>query len=112
MKVPALVLVLLTSVTLFASCGSPYYGPGGGTCIGGGGPCQTFADCCSGTCDKGKCAGGGCTPTGGSCLTHGDCCTDSCLPNEICDACLPDGVACHSNANCCSDHCMGGLCHP
>jgi hypothetical protein len=78
----------------------------GGSCKPGGSSCQSFNECCSGTCAQQVC-----TQCGG----QGDPCADSCCNgltcfNGTCGTCKGPGNACTLASECCSNVCQQGTC--
>ncbi len=68
--------------------------------------CQSGFECCSGTCQSGKCAP--CRPDGQQCLHGGDCCSGTCDTNlGICgmQGCRDVGEFCTADSQCCSGFC-------
>lgn len=89
--------------------GSSSSSSGAPTCNPGGAPCQSFSDCCSGTCSANVCTP--CGTTGQPCAPDGCCVGDVCYHNK-CGACSIDGDPCQQSGECCSTVCSQGQCVP
>lgn len=83
--------------------------------------CGSNDACCSGNCERGKCAcASGKTRCGGRCVdlrsneTHCGACDRPCPEGKQCRhgvcTCSPFGAACRDNTSCCSGNCVGGAC--
>jgi hypothetical protein len=87
-------------------------GSGGGPgslCALGGTSCQSFSDCCSGTCANQVCTS--CNGAGGTCFAASDCCLGASCYNGTCvSACAIDGGKCTLATDCCSGICGQGTC--
>lgn len=88
-----------SSASSSSSSGAPMCGPGGT-------PCQSFSECCSGTCANNACTE--CGQPGAPCGKS--CCLGLTCYNGICGACGDDGTACVTSGDCCSGVCANGLC--
>jgi hypothetical protein len=87
-------------------CGDPGGGPGP-ACKAGGSVCQSFQECCSGTCANQICTT--CGSAGQSC-NGGGCCQGLDCYEGVCNACIPDGKSCNLASDCCSNICHSGSC--
>lgn len=91
--------------------------PGTPTICGDPASCTRGRDCCSGSCDAGRCAPrlAACSPDGAPCSL--ECCAGSCDRYGRCGrdrddvtSCDVGGAACGSDAACCSGRCEDGSC--
>lgn len=82
-------------------------GTTGGSCRAGGSSCQSFTDCCSGTCANQVCTS--CAGSGESCNGVACCGSLQCYQG-VCGNCRADGTSCNLASDCCSNICHLGSC--
>jgi hypothetical protein len=75
-------------------------------CMGPGGACQAFTECCSNTCNPDHTCG--CIPVASFCTTSSECCNGAMCPGNAC--CYPSGHACTQNNECCNGCKPNGTC--
>jgi hypothetical protein len=80
----------------------------GGSCTPGGQSCQSFSQCCSGTCANQICTS--CSATGQSCAGGSACCGGLTCYMDVCGSCKLDGSSCTLASDCCSNICHLGSC--
>lgn len=73
--------------------------------------CRKNHQCCSGTCEGGKCA----ACQSGQVLCGGSCVSNSCTPPQTfdtssCTCCTSNGGTCSTSGDCCSGNCSEGFC--
>jgi hypothetical protein len=111
MKIRCLTVPALFFVLLVGACGGPGPPPPAPACLPGGAGCQSFADCCSGTCRNYVCTGGGCLGGGNPCSYGYQCCSGFCNYGSC--TCLPNGAGCGNDNQCCSGNCQNNVvCRP
>jgi hypothetical protein len=80
----------------------------GGACKPGGSACQSFDECCSGTCANQVCTQ--CRDNGSPCTLASQCCSNICHVGS-CSACGATGASCSDSHECCSGiACINGVC--
>jgi hypothetical protein len=83
-------------------------GTTGGACKAGGSACQSFDECCSGTCANQVCTQ--CRDNGSPCTLASQCCSNICHVGS-CAACGKVGASCTDSHECCSGvACISGVC--
>jgi hypothetical protein len=90
----------------FGGGGGGGFDGGGGGCAMGGYSCQSFRDCCSGTCANQVCIAPQCISDGNSCTLASECCSHSCAQGT-CTALTTPPPACSTKPrltciSCCS----------
>jgi hypothetical protein len=97
-----------TSGSTTGTNGGTTGGTTGGACKAGGIACQSFDECCSGTCANQVCTQ--CRDNGTSCTLASECCSNICHDGS-CRACGTSGTSCTDSHECCNGlSCIGGAC--